>query len=83
MLNLSAIMVLLSPILFYIHVGGTLFKSTQISTHIRPYVPPYLILTAICIGTTFLIPPLGFYRPHVYSDWFWNQPIQLQKHKKK
>jgi hypothetical protein len=83
LLNLSAILTLLSPLFFYVHYGGILF-SPKITIWIRPHVPSYLIWTGLCIGITFLIPPMGFYRPHVYSDWgARNQPMYLVQQPKK
>jgi len=80
MLNLSAILLIFSPIFIYVHYGGILLNA-NISLVIHPWVPSYLIFTGLCTCITFLISPMGFYRPHVYSDWAWNQPIQLGQKK--
>ena len=39
----------------------------------------YIGALALTFVITFLLPPMGAYRPHTYSDWEGNQPFQLRK----
>lgn len=64
-LNLATLMFFIIPFVIYLNPPETTRK--------------YLFAVAGILSIVFLIPPLGFYRPHPYTDWDGNTPFIARK----